>query len=197
MVWTGKEMIIWGGCNATKGLGDGGRYSSARDAWRTVNSDGAPSARLGHVAVWTGKEMIVWGGTTRETDEQSVCFENGARYNPETDTWRPISTISAPKGRVSTFAVWTGTEMVIWGGVNDTQASGTGDPSRYVGTGGRYNPATDTWIEMTVTGAPSPRLTSSVWTGEGLLTFGGYNGTHLNDTWFYSPSRTLYPYVKQ
>jgi ankyrin repeat protein/N-acetylneuraminic acid mutarotase len=197
MVWTGKEMIIWGGCNATKALGDGGRYSCARDAWRPVSSDGAPSARLGHVAVWTGKEMIVWGGTTRETDEQSVCFENGARYNPETDIWRPISTIGAPKGRVSTFAVWTGTEMVIWGGVNDTQASGTGDPSRYVGTGARYNPATDTWTELTVTGAPSPRLTSGVWTGEGLLTFGGYNGTHLNDTWFYSPSRTLYPYVKQ
>jgi hypothetical protein len=40
-------------------------------------------------------------------------------------------------------------------------------------------------------------LTSGVWTGEGLLTFGGYNNTHLNDTWFYSPSRTLYAYVKQ
>jgi hypothetical protein len=36
-----------------------------------------------------------------------------------------------------------------------------------------------------------------VWTGDGLLTFGGYNGTHLNDTWFYCPQRTLYPYTKQ
>jgi hypothetical protein len=50
---------------------------------------------------------------------------------------------------------------------------------------------------MTATGAPPARLTSAVWTGEGLLTFGGYNGTHLNDTWFYSPLRTLYAYVKQ
>jgi N-acetylneuraminic acid mutarotase len=149
------------------------------------------------VAVWTGKEMIVWGGTTRERDAQSVYFENGARYDPEADAWRPISTIGALKGRVSTFAVWTGTEMVIWGGVNDVQASGVNDPNRYIATGARYNPATDTWTEMTVTGAPPARLTCGVWTGEGLLTFGGYNGTHLNDTWFYSPSRTLYPHVKQ
>jgi hypothetical protein len=25
--------------------------------------------------------------------------------------------------------------------------------------------------------------------------FGGYDGTHLNETWLYSPSRVLYPYV--
>src|ERR1035441_2746867 len=113
LVWTGKEMIAWGGGNTTKVLGDGGRYNPARDSWRPISTDGAPCSRLGHVAVWTGKEMIVWGGTTRERDAQSVYYENGVRYDPEEDTWRPISTIGAPKGRVSTFAVWTGTEMVI------------------------------------------------------------------------------------
>ena len=96
--------------------------------------------------------------------------------------------------------MWTGAEMIVWGGANDAQAqegSAGFDPNRYVGTGARYNPVTDTWAEMTVTGAPPARLTSGVWTGEVLLTFGGYNNTHLNDTWFYSPSRTLYAYVKQ
>jgi ankyrin repeat protein/N-acetylneuraminic acid mutarotase len=197
MIWTGKQMIVWGGGNTTKALNDGGRYNPARDFWRPVSTDGAPSPRLSHVAVWTGKEMLVWGGTTRETDAQSVYFENGARYNPEADTWRPISTIGAPKGRVSATAVWTGTEMLVWGGVNDAQVANGGDFNRFVGTGARYNPATDTWTELTLTGAPSPRLTTGVWTGEGLLTFGGYNGTHLNDCWFYSLSRTLYPYVKE
>jgi N-acetylneuraminic acid mutarotase len=197
LVWTGKEMIVWGGGNTTKVLGDGGRYNPARDSWRPISTDGAPCPRLGHVAVWTGKEMIVWGGTTRERDAQSAYYENGACYDPETDTWRPISTIGAPKGRVSTFAVWTGAEMVIWGGVNDVQAGGVNDSNRYVATGARYNPATDTWTEMTVTGAPPARLTCGVWTGEGLLTFGGYNNRHLNDTWFYSPARTLYGYVKR
>jgi N-acetylneuraminic acid mutarotase len=75
--------------------------------------------------------------------------------------------------------------MLLWGGVNDAQGNG----GRFVGTGARYNPSTDSWKDMTEDGAPSPRLTSSVWTGEGLLIFGGYNGTHLNDAWFYSPKR--------
>lgn len=190
-------MIVWGGDDATKVLGDGARYNPARDSWKPMSADGAPSPRGNPVAVWTGKEMIVWGGGTREMDAQGVCFENGARYNPQTDTWRPISTVDAPKGRVQATAVWTGTEMAVWGGVNDVQAGQGGNNSRFVGTGGRYNPATDTWTEITLTGAPSPRLTSGVWTGEGLLVFGGYNGAHLKDTWFYLPSATLYPYVKE
>ncbi len=193
MVWTGKEMIVWGGGNANKVLNDGGRYSPSKDAWKPVSTDGAPGPRGNHVAVWTGKEMIVWGGSTREPGAASDYFVNGARYNPETDTWKPMSTIGAPKGRIITTAVWTGTEMVLWGGVNDAQDTG----GRFVGTGARYNPATDTWTEITTQGAPSPRLTSGVWTGEGLLTFGGYDGTHLNETWLYSPLRMLYPYVKQ
>ena len=87
--------------------------------------------------------------------------------------------------------MWTGAEMIVWGGVNDAQADGVNDSNRYVATGARYNPATDTWTEMTTTGAPPARLTCGVWTGDGLLTFGGCNNTHLNDTWFYSPARTL------
>jgi N-acetylneuraminic acid mutarotase len=137
--------------------------------------------------VWTGKEMLVWGGSAREPSTASDTFENGALYNPETDTWRPTSTIGVPKGRVNATAVWKGIEMVLSGGVTDAQANGEGDSNGYVGTGARHNPATDTWTEITTTAAPSPRLTSGVWTGDGLLTFGGYNRTHLNDTWFYSP----------
>jgi len=193
MVWTGKEMIVWGGANASKVLGDGARYDPARDSWKPVSTEGAPGPRASHVAVWTGKEMIVWGGAAREPLTRSDYFEDGARYNPTTDTWKPISSIGAPKGRVSATALWTGTELVVWGGGNDAQGNG----GRFVGTGARYNPATDTWTEIATQGAPSPRLTTGVWTGDGLLTFGGYNGMHLNDTWLFSPQRTLYPYAKR
>jgi len=192
-VWTGNEMIVWGGANTNKVLGDGARYDPARDAWKPVSTEGAPGPRGSHVAVWTGKEMIVWGGSAREARVASDYLVNGARYNPETDRWKPMSAVGAPKGRVITAAVWTGTEMVVWGGVSDAQGNG----GRFVGTGARYNPATDTWTEITLRGAPSPRLTTGIWTGDGLLTFGGYNGMHLNDTWFYSPQRRLYPYVKE
>ncbi len=193
VVWTGKEMIVWGGSDAKKVLADGGRYNPAKDSWKSISTDGAPSARAGHVAVWTTGEMLVWGGSARDPAAPSDYYVNGARYNPETDTWKPMSAVGAPKGRLLTAAAWTRREMVIWGGVNDAQGNG----GRFVGTGGRYNPATDTWTEITLTGAPSPRLTSGVWTGEGLLSFGGYNGMHLNETCYWSPQRTLYPFVKE
>jgi N-acetylneuraminic acid mutarotase len=201
-VWTGKEMIVWGGGNATRGFNDGGRYDPANDTWKPIGGDCPLSPRVHHVAVWApggnnngcgSGEMIIWGGAAREGDAQSEYFEDGARYNPETDTWQLISTKGVPKGRILTKAVWTGKELLIWGGVNDAQASGVGDSDRYVGTGARYNPATDAWRPTPVNGGPSSRLTSGVWTGEGLLTFGGWNGRHLNDTYFYLPSQTIEP----
>ena len=52
--------------------------------------------------------MIVWGGTGDTT---------GGRYNPGTDTWNATSTgANVPSPRVFHTAVWTGTEMIVWGG---------------------------------------------------------------------------------
>lgn len=180
-LWTGERMLIWGGNDETKALNDGGLYDPITDTWRPISTRGAPSPRKQPLAVWTGREMIVWGGASRD---DSRVFEDGARYDPATDRWTPISTTGAPKGRVFASALWTGAEMVFWGGVNDPQANGVSDPGRYVGTGGRYNPTTDTWVGFKSSGFPSARATSAVWTGNGMLIFGGYNGAHLNDAYF-------------
>src|SRR6267378_6870443 len=61
-VWTGREMIVFGGGSQSVWLGDGGRYDLATDSWRTVSLSNAPSPRWFHQAVWSGTEMIVWGG---------------------------------------------------------------------------------------------------------------------------------------
>jgi hypothetical protein len=53
------------------------------------------------------------------------------------DTWTATSTANAPDGRSSHTAVWTGTEMIVWGGWK---------PHRALNTGGRYNPSTDSWV---------------------------------------------------
>jgi N-acetylneuraminic acid mutarotase len=182
-VWTGREMIIWGGGDATKALNDGARYDPEADTWTPLNTKGAPCPRIAAVAVWTGQEMLVWGGCARDIDARAAHFEDGARYNPRTDCWLPMSSQGAPRGRSAVGAFWTGSEMVVWGGVNDAQSESTKDPKRYLGTGALYDPATDRWTPIPTKGAPSPRLVSSVWTGQGLFLFGGYNGKHLNDTY--------------
>ena len=50
------------------------------------------------------------------------------------DSWAPTN--GPPDGRKSPTAVWTGAEMIIWGGVFDTTGASAG---------GKYNPATDSW----------------------------------------------------
>ena len=57
-----------------------------------------------------GSEMIVWGGYN------SSQLNTGGRYNPSTDSWTATSTTNVPSARQSHTAVWTGSEMIIWGG---------------------------------------------------------------------------------
>src|SRR5205814_7690129 len=66
-VWTGSEMIVWGG-QGFNGLNTGGRYNPVTDSWTATSTTNAPEARDQHTAVWTGSEMIVWGGADGNTD---------------------------------------------------------------------------------------------------------------------------------
>jgi len=86
--------------------------------------------------------MIVWGGTG-----DSGVSETGGRYNPSTNSWAATNATDAPSGRYLHTAVWTGSEMIIWGG----EGNSVGD------TGGKYNPSTDSWTATTTTNAPTGR----------------------------------------
>jgi N-acetylneuraminic acid mutarotase len=105
--------------------------------------------------------MIVWGGTPDGTN----VFDTGGSYNPSTDSWTATSTINVPVARESHAAVWTGGEMIVWGGL------GTGVA---LNTGGRYNPSTNTWTATSVTNAPVAREPyAAVWTGSEMIVWGG------------------------
>src|SRR4029077_17493649 len=62
-VWTGTEMIIWGGHFNGTALDTGARYNPVTDSLTPLSTVNAPSARVGHTAIWTGTKMIVWGGS--------------------------------------------------------------------------------------------------------------------------------------
>ncbi len=167
-VWTGTEMIVWGGSNLSD-LNTGGRYNPSTNTW-TPTSTGAnvPQAGRSFTTVWTGTEMIVWGGSRYENNEYHA-WNTGSRYNPSTDSWLPTSTgANVPAARYMHAAVWTGTEMIIWGGLSDLGTT-------RLNTGGRYNPATNTWT-VTSTGANVPMARTrhtAVWTGTQMIVWGG------------------------
>jgi N-acetylneuraminic acid mutarotase len=161
-VWTGSEMIVWGGYNGSE-LNTGGRYNPITESWTATSSTNAPTTRSGHTAVWTGSEMIVWGGYF--FDGTSHWLNTGAKYNPVLDSWTVISSANAPTGRWHHTAVWTGSEMVVWGGY---------DGSSDVNTGGRYDPSTDSWTATSTTNAPSARdVHTAVWTSSEMIVWGG------------------------
>ena len=79
-----------------------------------LSTAAAPAARSDHTAVWTGSEMLVWGGNG--SVGSSGLLNDGGRYYPTDDTWTAIPTNRAPAGRYLHTVVWTGTEMIVWGG---------------------------------------------------------------------------------
>jgi N-acetylneuraminic acid mutarotase len=167
-VWTGTEMIVWGGT----GDSTGGRYDPVTDGWTATTITNAPSPRTQHTAVWTGSEMIVWGG--------GDGLNTGGRYDPTTDSWIATATTNAPSGRYGQTAVWTGSEMIVWGG---------GSNGTNFNTGGRYNPNTDSWTATSTFNAPSPRSGhTAVWTGSKMVIWGGYSGGFSNTGGRYDPS---------
>jgi N-acetylneuraminic acid mutarotase len=168
-VWTGTEMIIWGGVdNSNTPLADGALYNPTTNSWRTMSTGGAPSARKHSIAVWTGSKMIVWGGAT---GDGSAVYNNGAAYDPATDTWTPLAQTSAPSVRQWSSSGISSSALMIFGGINSTAALGDG----YI-----LDLATGTWSAISTSGAPSARYAAAqVMTPMGMIVFGGTNGTSV------------------
>ena len=61
--------------------------------------------------------MVVWGGYI---GSPLTYYNDGAQYDPAEDAWRPTVTENAPAGRTQHTAVWTGSEMLVFGGFNGT-----------------------------------------------------------------------------
>ncbi len=180
-IWTGSEMVIWGGSNHDGGqanaLNTGGRYNPALDTWTPTSITNAPAGRASHTAVWTGTELIVWGGA----NSADQLLNTGGRYNPITDTWLTTGIVNAPVARAVHTAVWIGSEMIVWGGRNDVG---------WFNTGGRYNPNTDSWLATSTTNAPAARWDhSALWTGSEMVVWGGTDQTnYLHTGGRYSPA---------
>lgn len=71
------------------------------------------------------------------------------------NTWSAISTTNSPAIRANDTAVWTGAEMIVWGGVTFSDAFVL---NTALNTGGRYDPATNSWTATSLTNAPGPRF---------------------------------------
>ena len=133
---------------------------------RPVLAEGSLTGLYAHDVRFDGELTQSWlakAGTTKVPVTMAVVSLNyrlpvitSASGGCIEDTWAPTSTTNPPDARDTHTAVWTGSEMIIWGGYN----------GNILNTGGRYNPSTDSWAATSTTNAPAARdLHTAVWTG--------------------------------
>jgi len=116
--------------------------------------------------------MIVWGGSVSGTQ-----VNDGKSYDPSADAWSTISMLSAPSPREAHSAIWTGSRMIVWGGMFINHIP-TPPVTFYLNTGGSYDPAGNSWTPLPTLNAPAQRLEPlAVWTGTRMIVWGGDSGT--------------------
>ncbi len=152
VVWTGSELIVWGGVSYGGGNGtphaDGAAYNPSTGRWRMLAP--APlSARYGQASVWDGMEMIVWGGHALSSSTYADV-NDGAAYDPATDSWRmlPASPMAPP---THVIATWTGSTVILLADGPTTSITQFGGPF----DGGAYDPSTARWTSIAPPSPPS------------------------------------------
>ncbi len=158
-VWipTTKRWFIWGGSDATAALKADGALFADGPGWTMLPA--APiTARQLPIAAWTGVEVLVFGG------HNATYLDDGALYNPTTNTWRTIP--ASGKKRQWSAAAADSMRFMIQGG------SEQGSP---VGDGSMLSLTSLSWTELPMAGSLSTaRYAPSSWfDGQRLVIWSG------------------------
>src|SRR2546423_5730196 len=104
-VWTGSEIVYWGGDRPGRPA-RGAAYDPKTQEWRRLRRSPL-SNRTDAAAAWTGREVLVFGGVNGAGPQN-----DGAAYDPALDQWRALAP-SPPLAPVPPVGTWTGTELLV------------------------------------------------------------------------------------
>jgi len=132
--------------------------------------------------------MIVWGGLASDSSLGPI-YSAGGRYNAATDAWSPTNITGAPSARDGHTAVWTGTEMIVWGG-------------NYTASGGRYCVTADPGFDISA--APTALIVTQGASSSTVITVSSFNvfssavslscqGAPAGVTWSFAPNPATPP----
>jgi hypothetical protein len=153
--------------------------------------------RFAHSQVWTGSKLIIWGGAKFGSRDRVECYGDGGIYDPALDTWSPVSPVNAPSPRRGHSAVWTGSEMIVWGGMSSDEIEyyegDTYFSSQVYEDGAIYNPSSQSWRPM----AAAPMGLhghTAVWTGTEMIVWGDASMSS-NTGMAYNPQSNSWRYI--
>jgi hypothetical protein len=145
MVWTGRLLVaVSRPSGQVDTRGPVHTYDPVADRWaevtdppavpKTKYSRGDPTLAAWYqpTLVWDGQEVLVFGSMMEGHEEHNQLA--GFAWSPTTKRWRtlPASGLSSRSGP---SAVWTGSELLLWGG-----SSSTGFTTEPYADGARYRP---------------------------------------------------------
>jgi len=157
-------------------------WDEASDTW-TVLQPCRPRYDFAHA--FSGDALFVFGGA--EGTGEDYIVPGGSFFRFAENLWSDLPLEGGPSGRRSASSCWTGTRLVVWGGLDDEGEAERG----CTGKGAMLDPASKTWSALPREGAPSPRERAACfWTGREVLLWGGRCGYKwLADGGAFDPER--------
>ena len=186
IVWTGRQMLIIAGSNNRSSWKQWRTYQPspawltydpAADTWGRLIVGPQPSGvELNSSGVWTGSEVLF--------AHESV---SGLALDPEQGTWRTLA--AGPLSpRQEPSRVWTGRELVVWGGCDHVLAECSGSTGQEFRDGAVYQPSSDTWRTMAPSPLPEGAVTAAVWAGAEVFYYTANVDTGVAGAASYNPA---------
>jgi hypothetical protein len=131
-VWTGAAALF-----PASGLA----YDPAGNRWSEIAPSPGTGPAAGEPTVWTGRRLLAWGIPSDASGEDGVGEDSGdgpppaatgAMYDPAANRWQALPT-GPLSGRGLHTAIWTGEEMLVWGGTAGEASLGDGAAFRPAG----------------------------------------------------------------
>lgn len=168
VVWTGRELISWGGGCCGDASRSGVAYVPATNRWHALPPSPLAPAQ-GPSGAWTGSRLIVVvSGSDPDGHAYPQRLARAAAFDPAAESWQRITPPPSPRAGAAT--VWTGSELLLVGGAGPSGG-------RYVArTGFAYDPHRNTWRRL----PPLPRLRpgfAAIWAAGRVLLWGGDGNT--------------------
>jgi|GEM_PF-1091821 len=181
-VWDGKEFIVFGGRNGASDMNDLWWFEPISNTWTEKipnGSGGTPPARSYHRMFYDGLLVVMFGGLSGTTPLDDLWW-----YSPKTNSWTQVIVPDAeawPYSRGGYQFAWDGKYALMFGGWG----------AQYYGDLWWFDPSNSVWQPQRVPGAglmPSERSGHQmIWNGFRAIMFGGYDGAHRSDLWWYDP----------
>lgn len=179
--WDGSELIIFGGQDSSgQYKHDTWGYNPANNSWTEKLPASTPTETAGHLMEWDGRRVTKFGGQNQYGFRDEVHW-----YDPVNNNWTGKvydALIGSPSRRMPSGLVWTGTTVLMYGGVDATGNRNdlwSYDPSAW----GRR-------IPNEASSSPSARNGQRmVWSGTNMILFGGRfsNVKIKSDLWLFNP----------